>query len=398
MQCSSLLHASGIRNPIPVSGLRVLSNNWTCGLQFKPVSKRKRKPMVGNEVDEVAEEEIPAADIPFTFKNFVQAAIEKYNRRENISSVDIQTSEHTWRNADGDVFNYTVGVGDVRLLEQILKPQNYTLAVADIPYGFNAPGSDFDDVPFSEQDVLDMVKSFARVTTSNIWRFVIIHSLQQANAVMTALNKVCNAGVEAGIWEKPNINACPAGNRLAWGFENWTIGYFSHNGIRHKEMYNFAKDESRINIVRSSCVTKKSLSELGCVVNPYQKPVALGSWFVKHFSQEGDWVADLCCGTGSTLVAALLSHRHGSAVDKGEKQIEFVSGRILTLDSKFSLSDEAENGGDGVQGQEIQPPVGGQLGTVSTLAVEVEEVEEEEEVVEEGAPPTEDDLNAMLLD
>ena len=183
--------------------------------------------MVGNEVDEVAEEEVPSAIIPPNFKFFVQGAIDKYNRRMNISSVEIQTSERRWTNADGDVFDYTVGVGDVRMLRDILSPQHYSLAVVDIPYGFNAPGSEFNNVPFLEQDIVDMVRSFAQVTTSTIWRFVIIHSLQQVNCVMAALGKVCNAGIEAGIWEKPNINGCPAGNRLAWGFENWTIGYFS---------------------------------------------------------------------------------------------------------------------------------------------------------------------------
>jgi hypothetical protein len=353
--------------------------------------------MVGNEFDEVAEEEIPAANIPSSFKYFVQGAIDKYNRKANISSVDIQTSDHVWTNADGDAFNYTVAVGDVRMLDEILKPQEYTLAVADIPYGFNAPGSEFDDTPFEEQDILDMVNSFKKVTTASMWRFVIIHSLQQAHAVMQSLSKVCNAGIEAGIWEKPNINGCPAGNRLAWGFENWTIGYFSTTGVRQKEMYNFAKDESRINIVKSSCVTKKSLSELGAVMNPYQKPVALGVWFVDHFSLPGDWVADLCCGTGSTLVAALLHGRHGSAVDKSQKQVDFVSSRIMTLESKFSLTEEADEVGDGIQGQEIQPPVDGEIGTVSTLAVEIEEVEEEEEQVQTGTTPTDEDLNEMLL-
>ena len=215
---------------------------------------------------------------------------------------------------------------------------------------------------------------------------------------MAALNKACNAGVEAGIWEKPNINGLPSGNRLAWGFENWTIGYWSHDGVRRKEMYNFARDESRVNIVRSSCVTMKSVSQLGCVVNPYQKPVALGDWFVNHFSEEGDWVADLCCGTGSTLVAALLNKRHGSAVDKGENQIEFVKHRIMTLESSFSLAAEAEEVGEGAQGQEVQPPVCGELGTVSTWRVEVVEEEEEEEEIEEAAADDDTDMVDALND
>jgi len=365
-------------------------------MQFQKVSKRKRRVLVGDN-EECAKEEVPTEDIPQKFKTFVQDAIDKYNRKSNINSVPIRTLEHTWKNVDGDVFNYSINVRDVRQLDNILEKQNYTLAVADIPYGFNAPGSEYDETPFMEQDVIDMVLSFAKVSTSPFWRFVVIHSLQQAYWVMSALHKTCNAGVEAGIWEKPNINALPSGNRLAWGFENWTIGYMSPDGIRRKEMYNFARDESRVNIVRSSCVTVKSLSQLGCVVNPYQKPVALGEWFVMHFSDEGDWVADLCCGTGSTLVAALLNKRHGCAVDKGESQTEFVTHQIMTLDSSFSLAEEAVKGGDGAQGQEVQPPVSGELGTISTLAVDIEEGEEVEE--EADAEAVDDlDMNEVLDD
>ena len=142
---------------------------------------------------------------------------------------------------------------------------------------------------------------------------------------------------------------------------------------------------------------KKSLSELGCVVNPYQKPVVLGDWFVNHFSEEGDWVADLCCGTGSTLVAALLNKRHGSAVDKGELQTQFVTHRIMTLDSSFLMAEEAEEGGEGAQGQEVQPPVSGELGTVSTIAVEVVEEEEEDEPEAEPLATNADvDMNDVL--
>src|SRR5450759_4617819 len=227
--------------------------------QFQKVSKRKRRVLVG-DTEECAEEEIPMEDIPQKFKTFVQDAIEKYNWKSNINSVQIRTSKHKWKNADGDVFDYSINVGDVCQLDNILEKQNYTLAVADIPYGFNAPGSKYDENPFMEQDVIDMVRSFAKVNTSPFWRFVVIHSLQQAYWVMLALHKTCNAGVEAGIWEKPNINSLPSKNRLAWGSENWTIGYMSPDGIRWKEMYNFARDESRVNIVRSSCVTVKSLS------------------------------------------------------------------------------------------------------------------------------------------
>lgn len=314
----------------------------------------------------------------------------------------IRTAQHTWANVDGDIFNYSLNVGDVRMMDRFLEKQRYSLAVADIPYGFNFPGSEFDEVPFSQEDIVEMITKFASVTTSPIWRFVIIHSLQQTNCVLGAMNLVCNAGVEAGVWVKPNINALPNGNRLSWGFENWAIGYFSHDSVRHKEMYNFQKNESRVNVVNASCVTKKSLSPFGAVVNPYQKPVALGAWFVKHFSEEGDWVADLCSGTGSTLVAALLNKRNGSAVDKSKNQIDFVASRIMTLESTWSLAEEAMESGEGIQGQEIQPPVAGQLSAISTHLVieQVEEVtvEEEDENNREGQlrSPTAEELDDIL--
>lgn len=232
--------------------------------------------MVGSEIHEVAEEELPSAEIPQNFKSFVQDAIDKHNRKSNIDSVAVRTFTHNWRDADGDVMDFTVNVGDVRVLQSVLEKKNYTLAVADVPYGFNAAGSEFDEVPFLEQDVSEMVTSFAEVTTAPMWRFVIIHSLQQTTGVIAALNKTCNAGIECGIWQKTNINTLPSRNRLAWGFETWTVGYWSQDGMRRKEMYNFERDESRVNIVDAACVTRKSLDELGCVVNPLPEAGGFG--------------------------------------------------------------------------------------------------------------------------
>ncbi len=135
-----------------------------------------------------------------------------------------------------------------------------------------------------------------------MWRFVVIHSLQQVHVVMTVLGKHCNAGVETGIWDKSNIHETPSGNRLSWSFENWTIGYYHESGIRTRDLYNFEPAESRRNVLTFPCVTAKGLTPLGDLVNPYQKPVGLMDYFVRHFSLKGDcgfvrrdWVYYLCC-------------------------------------------------------------------------------------------------------
>lgn len=56
------------------------------------------------------------------------------------------------------------------------------------------------------------------------------------------------------------------------------------------------------------------------------------SWFVEHFSEVGDWVADLCAGSGSTTCAALLAGRSCSAVELSPGQIDCIKTRVVTLD------------------------------------------------------------------
>jgi hypothetical protein len=267
------------------------------------------------------------------------------------------------------------------------------LAIADIPYGFNVEGSENDDVRFERQDIVDMVESFKKRTSSPIWRFVVIHSQQQTSFVMEALDQVCNAGIDGGIWEKPNIHEQPPGNRMAWGFEAWTVGFHTNRRTGREGMYNWAPGESKLNIIKNvPCVTKKALDLLGGVVNPYQKPVALNTWFVKHFSNEGDWVADLCCGSGGALVAALLANRNGAALDKSKRQVEFVKQRIITLDPEFDLEEESNEYADGVQGLEVQPlSEDGSATAISTHAFILQVVTRRNRKDEDGEESTDGD-------
>ena len=53
-------------------------------------------------------------------------------------------------------------------------------------------------------------------------------------------------------------------------------------------------------------------------VHPTQKPVALLKKLIALFTDEGDTVIDPCCGSGSTLLAAMTLNRksYGFEVDK----------------------------------------------------------------------------------
>ena len=60
---------------------------------------------------------------------------------------------------------YNVYCGDVAEMVQMLSKE-YTLLVADIPYGFRMAGSSYDEEPFRFKQLEKMVKDFENLTTS----------------------------------------------------------------------------------------------------------------------------------------------------------------------------------------------------------------------------------------
>jgi hypothetical protein len=93
-------------------------------------------------------------------------------------SVETSTEHSVWKDCHGEEMAYCLHTGDVRAMDTILEKRSYTLAIADIPYGFKAPGSENDDVAFGEKDLDDMLKTFKSMTTAKMWQFVVFHSLQ----------------------------------------------------------------------------------------------------------------------------------------------------------------------------------------------------------------------------
>ena len=85
-----------------------------------------------------------------------------------------------------DLF-YNVFCGDVAELSSKLPKKEYSLLVADIPYGFRMAGSSYDDEPFRFKQLEKMVKDFAELTTASLWRIVIFHSMDQGYFVAQAL-------------------------------------------------------------------------------------------------------------------------------------------------------------------------------------------------------------------
>lgn len=76
---------------------------------------------------------------------------------------------------------------------------------------------------------------------------------------------------------------------------------------------------------------KTSESE-GEVYHPTQKPVELGRYLIKTFTQEGDLILDNTCGSGSFLVSAVLENRNFIGIEKNHEVHRFKNKEIDYID------------------------------------------------------------------
>jgi DNA modification methylase len=67
-----------------------------------------------------------------------------------------------------------------------------------------------------------------------------------------------------------------------------------------------------------SAVYIKTAESEGQVHHPTQKPVALGRYLIRTYTNPGDVVLDNACGSGSFLLAALLEGRKFIGIEKNE--------------------------------------------------------------------------------
>ncbi|WP_242929021.1 DNA-methyltransferase [Pontibacter vulgaris] len=62
----------------------------------------------------------------------------------------------------------------------------------------------------------------------------------------------------------------------------------------------------------------KTAESEGPVVHPTQKPIELGRYLIKTFSNPGDIILDNACGSGSFLLSAILEDRRFIGIEKNE--------------------------------------------------------------------------------
>ena len=76
----------------------------------------------------------------------------------------------------------------------------------------------------------------------------------------------------------------------------------------------------------------KTAESEGEVVHPTQKPIELGRYFVRTYSNPGDVILDNTFGSGSFLVAALMEGRNFIGIEKNEDVALFKKDDINYID------------------------------------------------------------------
>jgi len=94
-----------------------------------------------------------------------------------------------------------------------------------------------------------------------------------------------------------------SGNRFHSSVEQIIIAYITPgmDNCRKDEFFNFTPKESRKNYFTFPPTPhSEMLFRVGTreALNPCQKPLDLMKYLVEHFSRPGEWVLDLCAGTG----------------------------------------------------------------------------------------------------
>lgn len=99
----------------------------------------------------------------------------------------------------------------------------------------------------------------------------------------------------------------------------------------------------------------KTAESEGEVYHPTQKPVDLGRYLIRTYTNPGEIVLDNTCGSGSFLVAAVLEGRNFIGIEKDEQSTRFKDETINYVDISKKRIIEAYNNIDDKISNNLKP-------------------------------------------
>ena len=104
-------------------------------------------------------------------------------------------------------------------------------------------------------------------------------------------------------------------NQYTGSYGDFKPRHVQSNGMRYPNDVLFMDDNELP--IEDFLYVKTAESE-GPVYHPTQKPIELGRYLIRTFSNPGDIILDNACGSGSFLVAAAMEHRKYIGIEKNK--------------------------------------------------------------------------------
>ena len=108
-------------------------------------------------------------------------------------------------------------------------------------------------------------------------------------------------------------------NQYTGSYGDFKPRHIQSNGMRYPNDVLFMDDNELP--IEDFLYVKTAESE-GPVYHPTQKPIELGRYLIRTFSNPGDIILDNACGSGSFLVAAAMEHRKYIGIEKNQNVIQ----------------------------------------------------------------------------
>ena len=135
------------------------------------------------------------------------------------------------------------------------------------------------------------------------------------------------------VWAKPNPMPSLSKRHWTWGHE------FLMYGTRGKHVFNFPDEGHALSVW---ALTKNARNDL----HPTQKPIHVPAHAIHHSSKPGQLVADLFCGSGSTLIACEQMGRDFCGVEISPAYCDVIVKRWEDLTGNTARVEGALEGGE----------------------------------------------------
>jgi hypothetical protein len=213
----------------------------------------------------------------------------------------------------------------------------YRLITADVPYTTRT------ETGFTKKELSTMIENVLQVSTSEYMTFIVFAGSDQILEVKEAMVNLLD-GCEKVYWFKPNARTSGV-NRHVNQIEEAMVGYkctaAGVEGMRPAECFFKWLPEKECDWVMNTNVYEydrivhnrhfmfaggKDTSEK---LNEYQKPLHLAKRLLCTYGVHGEWLLDLCSGSGTFAVAALQQSWNVISVDNSPRMCLGIQQRLL---------------------------------------------------------------------